>query len=366
VNSLQTYYWIGRLLSLNNYPERRASILMEIECGRINWNIFFYLCDAHRILPAIYLQFERHSLLEYIPVELQDYLANIYKLNKVRNEQILIQIHDITLLLNCQGISPIFLKGAAHLLDGLYEDNGERFMFDIDLIVSTDDFQKTSQILEEDGYFQLIPHRPENLLKEKHYPRLIKDGTIVGVEIHRMLSEFDFSTYFHFGTIDKEKKVPIYALQECFVLSDKHKIIHHLINSQMSDNGFIYGRGDLRQMNDFFLLSRKTDPVATLNEFRYFHRQTSAYLTLASRVYGIKKISGPFTIASCFFVFRHDMSLRSQWWHDTSNIVLNIYRDHELQKVYIRNFKLALHNSSYRRERLRRLFNGTLFSDGIK
>ena len=55
-------------------------------------------------------------------------LKEIYDLNRESNQQILRQIDDITAILNKENIQPVFLKGTANLLDGLYSDLGERMM----------------------------------------------------------------------------------------------------------------------------------------------------------------------------------------------------------------------------------------------
>ena len=63
-----------------------------------------------------------------IPEEVEQAFAEIYDLNRERNQQILQQIDDITAELNKENIQPVFLKGTANLLDGLYSDVGERMI----------------------------------------------------------------------------------------------------------------------------------------------------------------------------------------------------------------------------------------------
>ena len=49
-------------------------------------------------------------------------------------------------------IRPIFLKGTANLLAGVYEDIGERMVGDIDFIFSQQDYPKAITILRDFGY----------------------------------------------------------------------------------------------------------------------------------------------------------------------------------------------------------------------
>jgi len=42
---------------------------------------------------------------------------------------------EMNATLNAAGISPIYLKGTGNLIDGFYEDIGERIIGDIDFLV---------------------------------------------------------------------------------------------------------------------------------------------------------------------------------------------------------------------------------------
>jgi len=67
---------------------------------------------------------------------------------------------DINATLNAAGISPIFLKGTGNLIDGIYEDIGERII--VILISGTEsDFLTTAECLRTKNMksvFRLICH----------------------------------------------------------------------------------------------------------------------------------------------------------------------------------------------------------------
>lgn len=191
------------------------------------------ICDSQLMLPAFYLNLKQSELLSHIPGELANYITDVYLLNHERNKDILKQVSNINILLNQHGIFPIYLKGAAHLIDGLYEDIGERFMFDIDFIVRDDEILLTKDIFENDGYVIMKPYDPDNRFTMKHYPRMEKPGLMAGIEVHRLLSEIQYIGHFQFELIDPEKKMPSNSFTGCYVLSDNHKIIHNLINWQL-------------------------------------------------------------------------------------------------------------------------------------
>jgi len=83
-------------------------------------------------------------------------------LNRDKNNEIIDQALAIASLLNQEGISPIFLKGTAHMLDGLFQDIGERMMGDIDLLVDENDMVRAAEILNQNGYEPLIPFLLKN------------------------------------------------------------------------------------------------------------------------------------------------------------------------------------------------------------
>ena len=368
LNRLQTFYQMGKVLALNHHPEARADFLRDIHSGLINWNLFFWIGDSYRILPSVYLKLRDHRLLLEIPGEFVDHLQKVYVLNQERNQRILEQIADVNKLMNGIGIEPIYLKGSGNLIDGLYDDIGERFMFDIDLLVSDDEFIPAAEILENNGYKKQYGYSQETRFTIKHYPRLLKTGAPVGIEIHRQLTEFIHSKPFNTDLIRSEKKVPANFITGCYTLSNKHKIIHNVINSQVSDLGYLYGYGDMRQMYDLMLLAGREDPVKVVREFGYYRKQCRAGIKLISHVFGVppkKSLSWVDNHSSWSFMIRHDMNHRSRRSRNTMKVLIDMHRQKDLFKAYARNLKKAMTDKPYRRERLRRLMNGTLFSQGI-
>ena len=107
---------------------------------------------SHYVFPAIYCNFKRADFLKYLPDDLVDYMKYITNLNRDRNTQIIEQAKDLNSLLLANNIRPIFLKGTGNLLEGLYEDIGERMVGDIDFLFSKKDFLKAIDILKNDNY----------------------------------------------------------------------------------------------------------------------------------------------------------------------------------------------------------------------
>jgi len=179
------FYFAGKCLTLDEYPYSRREIIQQIESDSINWDDFVSLCNNHLILPVLFLKFKSHDILTYLPIELSEFLNEIYKLNLSRNQQIMEQLHDIINLFNENGIHPTLLKGAGNLLDQLYSDLGERMMGDIDLLVAEEDYLPAVHLLEREGYSSSVEIF-NKFEKQKHYPRLSKADVAADVEIHRI------------------------------------------------------------------------------------------------------------------------------------------------------------------------------------
>ena len=204
MTNLEMFYFVGRCLSIDEHPEFRDVMVQKISEDEIEWTQFVSLCSNHLILPVIYLKFKAHKLIEHLPVELAEFLKEIYNLNLARNEQILLQIKDILKLLNANDIYPTFLKGTGNLLDGLYSDKGERIIGDIDFLVPEEDYLEAARILEEDGYVKNSTFSSD-LLNPKHYPSLFKVGVPAVVEVHRMIVPQRYGKMFNSEILEKKR-----------------------------------------------------------------------------------------------------------------------------------------------------------------
>lgn len=83
---------------------------------------FIQLSSNHLIIPAVFKRLKERELTGCFSVELAEHLEDLLQLNIDRNRQILQQIEEISAYLNYAGIEPVYLKGTANLLDGLYTD----------------------------------------------------------------------------------------------------------------------------------------------------------------------------------------------------------------------------------------------------
>jgi hypothetical protein len=311
----ELFYLTGKCLALDEHPEFIQELIKMCKDDQIDWEHFVKLCSDHLILPAIFLKFRAYGILEYLPKELSEHLENIYELNVERNTQILNQLQHITQALNSINIYPIFLKGAGNLLDELYSDIGARILGDIDFLVPEKDYLFAGQLFEAKGYSSdkpVLPHIDISVLK--HYPRLSHPKFVASIEIHRIPVNENYLSKYNLEIIDREKKT-VESLPGCFVLSDKHKIIHNFIHSQLSNSGHVYGIISFRDIYDIYLLSKRFEIKETLPDIQN-KQKAIAYFVFAGEAFGL---SGKFypksNFSSRLLLKKHSLNLNSQLFY---------------------------------------------------
>ena len=133
---------------------------------------------------------------------------------------------------------------------------------DIDLLVPEKDYLKAARILEEDGY-EKTSHNYQDINTLKHYPRLFKNDVPADVEVHRLIVPSQYGKLFNPDTIETKMK-SVYDVMVCYVMTDKWKVIHNFIHSQLSNKGNISGIVTLRDIYDLYLLSKRTSVPTSL------------------------------------------------------------------------------------------------------
>lgn len=315
-------FFVGRCLTLGQCPERIGEVRDFIRSDSVVWEQVVWVSTGELVFPALYMQLNRAGLLQELPFDLVDYMEEFTALNRDRNRQIIEQAREITELLNRHEIFPIFLKGTAHLLDGLYEDISERMVGDIDLLVDEKLMVNAAEILIASGYEPMAKYDPNYYKIGKHYPRLANNNCAAAVEVHRQIILFPFNKAIGFELISKESgksfTEPL-ALVPC----NRHQIIQNILNFQVNDFGYYYGNFSLRQCYDLLLLSERITPLTVVREFgQYFHRM-NANLAIANTFFADPpKLPFQNNWQAKFFIFRIRMHLKWPRTKSSSRVVL--------------------------------------------
>ncbi|MBN1597153.1 MAG: nucleotidyltransferase family protein [Bacteroidales bacterium] len=337
MNRLQTYYFIGNLLSSSFNAKHKESLIQEFKSPDFNWSLFIALGSNHLVLQIIYCKLLGNQLTEYLPAEVNSHLREIYDLNLDRNMEIIKQIKAINLLLNSHGIAPLYMKGAGNIIDSLYSDLPERLMHDIDILVPGEHLEPVITALLNDGYRSFSEIKPEKLKTAKHYPPLSKTGNKVTLEVHRFPVGHQYTKIINTDEIWKERK-QIDDYGTCYVMSDHHKIIHNFVHSQLMHHGHSYARVHLRDLYDLLMLTYREDIGLCLKGLKGQRNKAFSYLGLMQKVF--QKESTERTKRNLFvrlYYFRYEINLRSRIFSLINFLIAIMFRSYII--IPIRSLK---------------------------
>lgn len=281
MNYKETLFFIAKCLTISLEEKNRQEIEKQLKSTTIDWDAVVKVSTAHYVFPAIYCNFKRADFLKYLPQELVSYMEHIANLNRERNKKIIAQALELNSLLLANSITPIFLKGTGNILEGLYEDIGERMVGDIDFLFSKKDYFKTIDVLKSDNY-----SKPDNQLNyfpgTRHYPRLVRQNNIAAVEIHKEVTIEKYRGEFNCEMIKKDAQ----QINDFSVLSFENQLSLSIITSQINDTGFEFNRFSLRNAYDVFLLSKKVDTKKVISKFTKLKNPLNCFLANCNLIFG--------------------------------------------------------------------------------
>ena len=139
MNYKETLFFVAKCLTISLEDKNKQVIEKQLQSDNIDWDAVVKVSTSHYVFPAMYCNFKRVDFLKYLPADLVDYMKHITNLNRDRNKQIIGQAKKLNSLLLDNEVRPIFLKGTGNILEGLYEDIGERMVGDIDFLFQQKD-----------------------------------------------------------------------------------------------------------------------------------------------------------------------------------------------------------------------------------
>lgn len=286
LNKAQTYLLLAKVLSLDVYPGRVNKVAKILQHENVNWNGFVQLGSKNMILPAIALKVKQNSLSAFIPPDLDTYLADVLELNRERNRRVINQARYVNDLLKREGINCLFMKGTGNILDGIYSDVGERMVYDLDILVEDKNMLPAAELLRKEGFITQKEFNPRALESTMHYPILLREDLVAGVEVHRMPTQFLYQKKFRAGEVFSQW-IPTKREKGFRVMNYRHRIIHNFLHAQLMHSGHYHGDVSLRDLYDLLLLGRKDDLLEVFNSYGYYLNPAYGYLKLMYRIFAV-------------------------------------------------------------------------------
>lgn len=261
--------------------ERIAGILRN---PPFSWEDLVWTASSHMVMPALYTALRRYQLLNLLPGDLTAHLEHIWSLNHYRNLRIMDQAREIAGVLSGEGIRPVFLKGAAGLVSGLYPETADRIMIDIDILVPSGEIDQAARAIQEMGYRYADEAAVPDLHHHHHYPMMIRDGEVAGIELHHHIMQRRYARMLPEGEIFAGCRPVLDGLAA--IPAVRHQILHHFIHDQLVHWQFPNRTQQLRGLYDFFLLSQQEPLSGVAPVPGRLRRRFTAYAALAARSFG--------------------------------------------------------------------------------
>jgi hypothetical protein len=224
--------------------------------GDIDWTKYLALADGHLVSCQLGAALESDDLTCDMPDLVRRYLTAKFVLNVAQSEQICIQINELAAALNEIGTEPIFMKGAAYSVAGLYPRPGARVMGDIDVVVPKEAFVNCTARLLDLGYS--IGATGSALLTGQEFVAFVHPARPVWVDLHvaplvdryeSLLSapELTSQSKLHRFTDGARARVPC----------PTHDVLISITHAQLHDRSHLLGILPLRSMLDLEILLNK-------------------------------------------------------------------------------------------------------------
>ena len=219
--------------------------------GPVNAPLLVALASMHLVTPALQPRLGK-VLGTNLDGELERYLAVLRALNRARNRRLRAQLGDLVAALNTVGIEPILLKGMAHFALGVYEDDADRVIGDIDVLVAGEQLGTALGVLRDMDYRSYGEDAGHN--HRHHYPPVARDDSEAWVELHKAASPCHRALPM-LALIRHARRISLGSGAAAVPCPDD-LIVHNIAHSQLHQRGFWSAEFSLRDAYDLVLLAR--------------------------------------------------------------------------------------------------------------
>lgn len=210
--------------------------------------------------------------------------------NASRNQQVREACLRINTLLRNSGMNPVFVKGAAFILEDP-DAAPWRFVSDIDLLISREMVHQAFIKLRDAGFSAAAdPYRYDDKLHH-HLPPLIEDASGFTVELHsRLLQEQDTGILQSGEVIEKACSIALPNGEVFLVPTPMHRCLHAILHCQHSNSAYRMKNVELRTLLDYGMISGiigfQREELLQTSTGSLFQDEVYGFIQLASLLIG--------------------------------------------------------------------------------
>jgi hypothetical protein len=268
----------------------------EILSSRDDWSPVIDVAAQELVLPALFPRLRELGLLGRVSSEVAEFLEATHAFSCQRNREIRKELRYVVQILNGAGLTPILLKGAAFLELDIYEDQGSRYIADIDLLLPFDQVQEAHKLLQDAGF---EVDRKDRFGDAKHHaPPLLRPGK-VGVELHRSLGGKAVERLLPAEVVIREASPVQSDLGLVRIPTPEHLLTHLILHSQLHHPYPERIWPPLRALYDLVLVQRFYGASVSWNNLEAWWTERnqravySTHLRQATAVTGVAFPAGP-------------------------------------------------------------------------
>ncbi len=150
------------LTATTYFNEESIETLKLLLRSNPDWSFIKHFSEVQGTAPLLYKALKKNNLQDSVPLDVYNYLQNIYFQTYTSNILALEQLKTVLAAFNKEGIKTILLKGMASA-EFIYKDLGLRPMGDIDIMVEPNRLLNAENILFKLGYFNKEPYKSHKL-----------------------------------------------------------------------------------------------------------------------------------------------------------------------------------------------------------
>jgi Uncharacterised nucleotidyltransferase len=241
-----------------NATASQEAVLRSAKNPSFAWTTFVQMAAETQVATAILDGLQSKNLVETLPGDVIDFFDGMATLNRQRNERLIGEAIELAAILNEINVVPIFLKGAAHLLSGLYPDLAYRLTLDIDVLVPSDRLSDCIARLSVHGYKELLPDW--DFFGHHHYPPLWRQDRVAAVEIHSEPLDLPYRSLLPAVEVLAQAVIIDRDAVKLAVPSGRCRMIQAVAHAQLADHAYTFGQLPVRELLDFMRLHEAFAP----------------------------------------------------------------------------------------------------------
>jgi len=302
----------------------------ENEIKKIDWEKLFQLADGYLVLPALYLGLKRKGYLKSLDQEAHNFLKTIYGFNCEHNQKLKEEALSVIRILNSQEIQPVLLKGVAGLLTGLYEEDGERIIGDIDLLVDQLEVAKVVRLLIGHGYHcdKEVSERVFEGDFIRHELTIMTESHSVKIDLHvRPAGSSGKKTFISVAEAREGAQVVDVEGARALLPPPFFRLMHNFYHAQHIDRSYLSGQIHLRQLIDWVKLWKQYGSevgLAKINSKVRWYRKFLSYRLYLLNAWRLLKLPIPKGIKISWMerlLFRRqELCVQNAWFNRVNGV----------------------------------------------